>query len=111
MSSREPLYNTKQRSCRLMKAVLCADNFGMSVVDGRKLEVSVAREDLQAGIPEVLDHEEPLRLGGGVECSGPKCWFTPHFLYAPCELGYIPGSSVTVYHPPNGAINVIYAMR
>lgn len=45
-----------------MKAVLCADNVGMSVVDGRKLEVVVAREDLQAGIPEVLAHGEPCGL-------------------------------------------------
>lgn len=73
MSSREPLYNTKQRSCRLMKAVLYADNFRISVVDGMTLEVVVAREDLQAGILEVLAQEEPPQLGGGVECSGPKC--------------------------------------
>lgn len=32
MSNREPLYNTKQRSCKVMKAVLYADNFGKSVV-------------------------------------------------------------------------------
>lgn len=31
-SDREPLYNTKQRSCKVMKAVLYADNFGRSVV-------------------------------------------------------------------------------
>lgn len=94
-----------------MKAVLYADNFRISVVDGMTLEVVVAREDLQAGILEVLAQEEPPQLGGGVECSGPKCWFTLHFLQALHELGYVRGSSKTVYHPSNGARNVIYAMR
>lgn len=94
-----------------MEAVLCADNFGMSVADGIKMEVVVTRKDLQAGFPEILAHRAPLWLGGGVECSAPKCWFTLHFLHALCARGYVPGSSATVYHPPSGARNVIYAMR
>lgn len=57
----------------------------MNVVDGMKSEAVVAREDPQAGIPEVLAHREPPQLGGEVECSGLKCWFA--LLQALCELG------------------------
>lgn len=99
MSSREPLYNTQQRSYKPMKAVLYADNFFFFErvwLLGVKLEVMVAREALQAGVTEALAHREPLQLSGGEEWPGPKCWFTLHFLHVLCELGHVPESSVTV---------------